>query len=88
MDRGGVNIIGMSAISTESMLGVLSLSCEGREQGVDGAEVSEESTSGAKASSHVPSVSSTSVSSKVWRVEACWIASLRMWEALAVAFSR
>jgi hypothetical protein len=83
--------MGISAISTLSALGVLEVFRERRGSGVgvDGAVVAvvfAGLTSGAKASSQVPSVNSTLVSSRVCRVEACWMASLRRWEALAVAF--
>jgi hypothetical protein len=86
-------MMGISAISTLSALAVLSVYRERRGSGVgvdgvDEAVVFAGLTSGAKASSHVPSVNSTLVSSRVCRVEACWMASLRRCEALAVAFSK
>jgi hypothetical protein len=85
--------MGISAISTLSALNVLQVFRERRGSGVgvDGAVVLvvfAGSTSGAKASSQVPSVNSTLVSSRVCRVEACWMASLWRCEALAVAFSK
>ena len=41
---------------------------------------------GAKASSQVPALSSTLVSSRLWRVGECWIARARRAEALVWAF--
>jgi hypothetical protein len=43
-------------------------------------------SNGAKASSQVPAVSSTLVSSRVWRAGECWIARARRAEALVWAF--
>jgi hypothetical protein len=86
----GANMIGMSAISSTGVAVAVFLSS--RACLLRGGEfwlllfLVLVLSRGAKASSQVPEVSSTLVSSRVWRVAECWIARERRAEALVWAF--
>lgn len=81
---GGANMIGMSAISTPTLLAppASSRATFFRERCWDSLlDVSGLGNKGANASSQLPSLSSTSLSSSVCRVAACWSATVRREEA-------